>query len=203
MYGPTQFEVLDLLTIGPVRFTDVGEENLYFEYGHPVYCIPLRGFCKLDADDRAPWDAMARDDMPCMSTDPLWEGDTITASGAIVPDPYFADPYGVVRRMARTVRNVLVSRGEIEPFYVVAIGIDRCYGGPEEGGWYYDMEAVLDVRRVWDWRTGLTAARELRDEHPTCPRGRGSAIGGEDVYLKTFRTLDAIPEDSEHPGRWE
>ena len=101
----------------------------------------------------------------------------------------------VVRRMERLARNELVRRGRVEPFYIVAVGHDRCYGGPEEGGWWYDTFRVLGVRRVWDVRSGLAAARALMEEHPTCPRGRGSVLGGTDVEICTFRRTSDIPED--------
>jgi len=34
---------------------------------------------------------------------------------------------------------------ETERFYVSQYTVDRCYGGPEEGGWYYDWEDLDGV----------------------------------------------------------
>lgn len=104
------------------------------------------------------------------------------------------------KREAREWRNHQVNNLFIVvPFYVAAIGISRHYGGPEEGGWWYDVTDVIEARRAWTWRDGLRHARELRANHPTCPRGRGSVIGGEDVYIQTFRDPSEFPEPEPKP----
>jgi hypothetical protein len=91
-----------------------------------------------------------------------------------------------------------VQGGKCPPFLVVCYGVDRVYGGPEEGGWYYDRTTVLEVRRAFTFAGGLRAARELRDEHPTCPRGRHSVIGGTDTYVRCVYSENdpRMPEDT-------
>lgn len=100
-------------------------------------------------------------------------------------------------------RRVKLQDDKMVPYYVAAIGYSRHYGGPEEGGWWEDAVTVLEVRKCWNLRTGLARARELRAEHPTCPRGRGSVIGGTDVYIETFRTLEDLPEEGLPSGGWD
>ena len=42
----------------------------------------------------------------------------------------------------------------MERFYVSQYVVDRCYGGPEEGGWWYD----------WDDFAGVVAEFDCKDE---------------------------------------
>jgi hypothetical protein len=106
----------------------------------------------------------------------------------------------VGRRLAR---NFRVGKGECVPFYVAALGIDRCYGGPEEGGWWYDTTTILKVYKVFDWKQALVRCKELQEEYPTCPRGRYSVIGGQDTYVRTFRSLEDLPEEDYSRPRYE
>ena len=96
-----------------------------------------------------------------------------------------------------------VRAGEVVPFYVAAIGIDRCFGGREEGGWWYDATSILQVFKVLTWKHGLARARELRGNHPTCPRGRGSVIGGTDVYIDAYVDVEDLPEETFGRPRYE
>ncbi len=81
------------------------------------------------------------------------------------------------------------------PFYIVAYGISKGYGGPEEGGWWYDSRRILEVRKAYSWEQGLKLARQLKDEYPTCKHGRGSVLGGEDTYIKVCYTEDEFPSE--------
>jgi hypothetical protein len=71
-------------------------------------------------------------------------------------------PYRLRRRMARALRR---KGGEVLPTYVVAVSISRCYGGPEEGGWWYNWTDIEEVRRAWDWKTIRAYLREYRDTY--------------------------------------
>jgi hypothetical protein len=100
------------------------------------------------------------------------------------------------RRRLRAERLRDLAEGLVWPF-------SRHYGGPEDGGWWYDRTTVQEVRKAWDWRTAMKHVRELREEHPTCPRGRFSVIGGTDMYVQTFRTLEDLPEENFERPRYE
>lgn len=99
-----------------------------------------------------------------------------------------------VKRNLRLARNATVATGKLDPFYIAAIGISRAYGGPEEGGWYYDVTQHLEVRQAYTWRQGLRHARELKELYPTCKRGRYSVIGGDDTYVISYHNIDRLPE---------
>lgn len=45
---------------------------------------------------------------------------------------------------------------------VSVYAVDRCYGGPEEGGWYYDVHAFTGYseRVQWDDDAAISAAKE-------------------------------------------
>ena len=77
----------------------------------------------------------------------------------------------------------------IKPFYVVAYGISRHYGGPEEGGWWYDWHEVLEVHRVFDFQQGIRAAHKLKENHGAPKYNRFSAAnrGEQDVVISVHR----------------
>lgn len=124
------------------------------------------------------------------------------------PHPYGCDreEYGTEcractrysQRMLRITQQRL--NGSVQPFYVVGYLIHRLYGGPEEGGWWYDQPEVCEVRKCYDWRDGLRAARELREEFKPDKRGRYSVIGGPDGYVGVYRDPQEFPGvDFERP----
>jgi len=76
--------------------------------------------------------------------------------------------------------------------YVNAYVVSRRYGGPEEGGWYYDCGTFLDgVPFRPDIEGSEEAAKKLLKEvwepaYPPDPRnrqGRYSVNGGDDLEL--------------------
>lgn len=71
--------------------------------------------------------------------------------------------------------------------YANVYAVTRHYGGPEEGGWWYDVGLPLGSIRIDpDARQRDEVIDELRklyaDEQ--CPRGRSSVIGGADVVVE-------------------
>ena len=107
------------------------------------------------------------------------------------------------RHAARIDRNARIAAGHVDPIYVLAVSSARMYGGPEEGGWFWDYVVVSEVRKAWDWRGALRHARELRAEYPTCPRGRHSVIGGTDVSIVCRRDPREFPTEVTSAPRWE
>ena len=104
------------------------------------------------------------------------------------------------RHEARRQRAKETQGGRCVPFFVVAEGTSRRYGGPQEGGWWYDDTEALDVFQSWTWRQALAIARKLREDWPTCPRGRGSVLGGTDVVIRLHRYADTIPTWAGRPS---
>jgi hypothetical protein len=94
-------------------------------------------------------------------------------------------------------RELFKKNGTCLPFYVVCYGVARRYGGREEGGWWYDVQNIMEggVRKVYGFKDARKAVRQLMEEFPTCPRGRGSVIGGTDIYIKICATTEEFPEE--------
>jgi hypothetical protein len=88
-----------------------------------------------------------------------------------------------VVRMERIERIAATRAGRCRPLFVVVVRIDRCYGGPEEGGWWYDWRSIEEVRRAWGFPTLRAAVRELRHAYTTCGPNRFSVIGSADYEL--------------------
>jgi len=96
-------------------------------------------------------------------------------------------------RLERTQRRNALSENSILPLYIVTLGISRNYGGPEEGGWWYDWTDVEDVKRVWGWQAARNAIRKLKEDYPNSRYGRGSVLGGVDFEIR----LSSDPEEIE------
>mgnify|MGYP003400567908 FL=1 len=89
-------------------------------------------------------------------------------------------------------------------YFISEYQVDRCYGGPEEGGWWYDWNDFVkviatagdedDAYRVC--RALNAAAKKEREEGGE--RDRYSVIGGADV---AYHVEDTPGEDqsTEHP----
>jgi hypothetical protein len=86
-------------------------------------------------------------------------------------------------RFDRNERIDSARSGRCAPLYVVVLRIERCYGGPQEGGWWYDWHTVEEVRRAWGFRTLLATVRELRRDYASHRPNRYSMIGGPDYEL--------------------
>lgn len=88
--------------------------------------------------------------------------------------------------------------------YVNAYAVDRRYGGPEEGGWYYDDGTPLASIPV-DTDAEEAAARDMinakfKDAYEQTNRhGRFSVIGGPDleIYIEESPAV-AYPYETPH-----
>lgn len=101
-------------------------------------------------------------------------------------------------------RQADLKDGCVRPFYLVVEGTSRRYGGPEEGGWWYDWHEVLEVRRAFTLEQGLRHARELKDNYPQPKYNRFSAANrGEDDTRIVFCYGESDPrwpnENHERP----
>lgn len=92
------------------------------------------------------------------------------------------EPPALVEAQERAVRLGFVAQGPATR-YVTVYELGREYGGPEEGGWWYDTGTVVLTRRLDPNEDGGTVAEELRKEYPTgsnrfsmVPRGRDYAV---------------------------
>ena len=69
---------------------------------------------------------------------------------------------------------------------VAVLHVSRCFGGPEEGGWWYDHTDVEVVSRGLTSRQARRLQRRLkREEAKHRPRyDRFSVLGGTDVEVR-------------------
>lgn len=104
----------------------------------------------------------------------------------------------------RAQRRLNLRPGEIGPIYIAAQATTRHLGGAEEGGWWVDVRETLEVRLAWDWRTAMAYVRELREEWPTCPRGRHSVLGGADIHIGAYQHPSFFEaREIDYPGGYE
>ena len=81
--------------------------------------------------------------------------------------------------------------------YVCVYELTRHYGGPEEGGWYYDAGTLLKVMPVIPSKWAALSDRIYkwckRKNKLTSPRY--SVLGGSDYEVRDwYRSLDEIPK---------
>lgn len=104
-------------------------------------------------------------------------------------------------------RRADVRKGIHKPFVIAVWSISRHYGGPEEGGWYYDWTTVDEVRKVHTLEAGLRAARELKAAYPQPRFNRFSCAnrGEGDVFIGVFygENDPRFPQNSTHRPRYE
>jgi len=63
--------------------------------------------------------------------------------------------------------------------YVNVYSVDRCYGGPEEGGWWYDTgDPVASIPAANDEEAGKI--RDALIDHFPRTGNRNSVLGGDD-----------------------
>lgn len=82
-------------------------------------------------------------------------------------------------------------------FYVNVYEVSRCYGGPEEGGWWFDTGEPVDSTLYTDYSAALDAMEALRDSYPDTGRS-SSVLGGED-YRVTVERHPAASYPTERP----
>lgn len=91
-----------------------------------------------------------------------------------------------------------------KPAYVNAYSVERCYGGPEEGGWWYDAGEPIATIVVADENdeVGIKTAKErLTKEHgwKSNSQGRYSVNGGADFEISVEEVpAEAYPKSRPH-----
>lgn len=63
----------------------------------------------------------------------------------------------------------MARRTSKQKLHVNVYEVDRCYGGPEEGGWYYDCGEPVASRVVKRGRQAQRVQKQLEREY--CPPG--------------------------------
>jgi hypothetical protein len=82
---------------------------------------------------------------------------------AIYESPVHVDnPWKLAQRLTRQQDR---KPGQVLPIYIAVQGISRHFGGPEEGGWYYNNTHTEEVFKFWTAKDALVKLRELKEEY--------------------------------------
>lgn len=93
---------------------------------------------------------------------------------------------------------------KLQRFFVAVSHITRHYGGPEEGGWWYDWRSVEDVRKVYGSEGVISVLEKLGEEYPRSRYGRGSVLGNDGDYeFAVCTTQEELPEDTKRRPTYE
>lgn len=85
--------------------------------------------------------------------------------------------------VAYDIRQARAAAGPEGACYVNVYSIDRAYGGPEEGGWWYDTGQVIISALCPDPDQAKLVADALRETFPRT--GKSSSVnGGEDYAVE-------------------
>lgn len=84
----------------------------------------------------------------------------------------------------------------------VVQSISRHYGGPEEGGWWYDLEVNEESSRAFGLAGAIKLLRTLEEEFVRNRHDRYSVLGGED-YCFYLTTSDDLPRETTSRPRYE
>ena len=89
------------------------------------------------------------------------------------------------------------------PFVVAVVATSRHYGGPEEGGWWFDRTTVDEVHVVHSKSAAKRLARRLTAANPQPRFARSSAAnrGEPDIDVRILRSLAAARSLASPPGR--
>jgi len=109
--------------------------------------------------------------------------------------------YKLARRVLRRQHR---KSGEVPPIYLVVEGVSRHYGGPQEGGYWYDWSTIETVRRVWGWKEARAMLRELREEYapPRFDRFSCANRGQPDIYFLVCADPSEFPQEG-GDSRWD
>jgi hypothetical protein len=83
------------------------------------------------------------------------------------------------------ITNQIKSHHKRKRMYITVYSTVRRYGGPEEGGWWYNQSIVVDYKRANNIVEGRKIARIFREKYPDIG-DIYSVNGGEyfDVYTE-------------------
>lgn len=73
-------------------------------------------------------------------------------------------------------------------FYVTVYQVDQWYGGPEEGGWYYEVGKVKFVEAYSTRELAESRARILRQQYPDGHHRYSVMPDGDDFKVEVSNT---------------
>lgn len=82
--------------------------------------------------------------------------------------------------------------------FVNVYEVDRIYGGPEEGGWWYDARTIIETREVSQYAVD-DAVRELEEQYPNTGKVYSVIYDGGDYRVRVEDQPGAnYPEKTPH-----
>jgi hypothetical protein len=86
---------------------------------------------------------------------------------------------------------------QLPMFFVTVRHLTRHYGGPEEGGWWYDRISNEEVHKVFGFDALFACLTRLGDEeYPPSKYGRGSVLGNAGDYeFHVGTAYEEIPDE--------
>lgn len=66
--------------------------------------------------------------------------------------------------------------------YVNVYAVDRAYGGPEEGGWWYDVGEILESYGPLHEHAAYVLAERLKQDYPNTGASN-NVLGGDDYRV--------------------
>jgi hypothetical protein len=97
---------------------------------------------------------------------------------------------------ARKIEDLDYVDGEVPWLWIGVYEAHQHYGGPEEGGWWYESGDLIEVWRADTEADAIDKADELREKYPRTGK-RYSVIGGDDwdVRLSAGPPVRHYPEE--------
>lgn len=91
---------------------------------------------------------------------------------------------------------ICTERKEAKPFYVILVENVRCYGGPEEGGWWYDRHHLVEYQEYPTEEIASEVAEKVKEAAKEL--SEAARTGHGDLCLKQLEWLDARGLDADY-----
>ncbi len=85
------------------------------------------------------------------------------------------------------------------PIYVALVSSDKAYGGPEEGGWYFDTQQVLEQTPVESFSGAMMHIVSLQDRYSNEGRYRPDSVLCNGWYQILVCTEPVMDEPQSRP----
>lgn len=100
-------------------------------------------------------------------------------------------------------RQEKLKQGKFMPLHAAVFEISRHYGGPEEGGWWYDWVTLVETVIVSGYSDTLKVMRKLHETYPQPKYNRHSVLGSHDYSIQLYYDLSCMPKETTHKPRYE
>ncbi len=85
------------------------------------------------------------------------------------------------------------------PFYIALVSSDKAYGGPEEGGWYFDTQEVIEQVAVNSLASMCAVVQDMLNRHTNAGNHRPDSVLCRGWYEILVRTKPVMHEPRSRP----